>query len=368
MVHSITMSSPEFLAARDLNSRAERPVAVSIPVSTGNPVLDANLFDLSRRFCGSHDPDTVLQMLATVMNAAASELGEHELEIMNTSLDELFVADKMFYPYRNVRKITCFGSARIRQNEPSYKLAVDFARLAAEHGYMIITGGGPGIMQAANEGAGREKSFGLNITLPFEQHANPIVDGSDKMMNFYYFFTRKLNLLKQTHALIAFPGGFGTMDEIFETVTLMQTGKCTIFPVVLLDPPGETFWARWMRFASKELLADKLISPEDMSLLYVSKSAEDAYNYISRFYKHFHSYYFEGKKAVIRLNTVAPQDTLDWISKDFADILPEGDVEQAVSDPKDPEPMLVQMPRISFTFKSGAFARLKELIDVVNDF
>lgn len=368
MVHSSIMSRPEFLAARDLNCRAERPVAVSIPVSTGNPVLDANLYDLSRRFCGTHDPDTVLQMLSTVMNAAASELGEHELEIMNTSLDELFVADKMFHPYRNVRKITCFGSARIRPEEDSYKLAVEFARLAAEHGYMIITGGGPGIMQAANEGAGREKSFGLNITLPFEQHPNPVVDGSDKMMNFYYFFTRKLNLLKQTHALVAFPGGFGTMDEIFETVTLMQTGKCSIFPVVLLDPPGETFWARWVRFANKELLADKLISPEDMSLLYVSKSAEDAYNYIARFYSRFHSYYFDGKKAVLRMNAAAPQETLDWISKDFADILPQNDVVQVLGDSADPEPLLAHMPHISFTFKAGAYARLKELIDVVNDF
>lgn len=362
------MSKPEFLASRDLNSRAERPSGFTIPVSTGNPVLDANLYDLSRRFCGKHDPETILQMLATVMNAAASELGEHELEIMNTSLDELFVADKMFHPYRNVRKITCFGSARTKSHEASYRQAVDFARLASEHGYMIITGGGPGIMQAANEGAGREKSFGLNITLPFEQHPNPVVDGSDKMMNFYYFFTRKLNLLKQTHALVAFPGGFGTMDEIFETVTLMQTGKCTIFPVVLLDPPGETFWARWMRFASKELLADHLISPEDMSLLYVSKSAEDAYGYIARFYSRFHSYYFEGKKVVIRLNNPASQELLDWIRADFADLMPLADLEQKVDgDGSDPEPMLAQLPRLSFTFRSGAYARLKELIDVVND-
>lgn len=362
------MSRPEYLAARDLNSRAERPVTVAIPVCTGNPVLDANLYDLSRRFCGEHDPDTILQMLATVMNAAASDLGEHELEIMNTSLDELFVADKMFHPYRHIRKITCFGSARIKPHEASYKLAVDFARLAAEHGYMIITGGGPGIMQAANEGAGRDKSFGLNITLPFEQHPNPVVDGSDKMMNFYYFFTRKLNLLKQTHALVAFPGGFGTMDEIFETVTLMQTGKCTIFPVVLLDPPGETFWARWMRFASKELLADKLISPEDMSLLYVSKSAEDAYGYIARFYSRFHSYYFDGKKVVIRLNTEVSEELLNWMRADYADIMPLGDLVQRLGgDDSDPESKLSQLPRLSFTFRSGAYARLKELIDVVND-
>ena len=362
------MKKPDILAARNLDSRAEQHMpATVIPVSTGNAVLDANLYDLSRRFCGSHNPDVVLQMLATVMNAADSDIEEHDLDMMNRTLDEMFAADKMFLPYRNVRKITCFGSARIQPDDPSYKQAVDFARMASDNGYMIITGGGPGIMQACNEGAGKDNSFGLNITLPFEQHANPFVEGSDKMMDFYYFYTRKLNFLKQTDALVAFEGGFGTMDEIYETITLMQTGKCSIFPIVLLDIPGETFWYRWARFIEKELLNENLISPNDMHLLYLSKSAEDAMAYIERFYKRFHSYYFNGEICTIRLMEPLSDKLLDWIRHDYTDIMPKGDLVQLEEDSADPEPLLAAMPRLNFTLKRGDYARLKDLIDVVND-
>lgn len=361
------MKHPEILAARDINSRAEKHASRSIPVSTGDPVLDANLFDLSRRFCGDNDPATVLQMLSTVMNAAQSPLEKHDLEIMNRSIKELYDADMMFLPYRNIRKITCFGSARIRENEPSYKLGVDFARMAAEKGYMVITGGGPGIMQACNEGATEHSSFGLNITLPYEQHANHVIEGSEKMMNFYYFFTRKLNFLKQTDALVAFPGGFGTMDEIFETITLIQTGKSTIFPIVLLDPPGETFWARWMRFIEKELLDAGLISRSDMHLIYVSKSAEDAMSYIQRFYSRFHSYYFHKDFIDIRLLEPLSERLVDWIRHDYTDLIPANDLVQLASDADDPDPRLAAFPRIRFTLKRGDFARLHDLIDVIND-
>lgn len=360
------MKHPEILAARDINSRAERHSSVEIPVSTGNPVLDANLYDLAQRFCGSHSADTLLQMLSTTMNAALSPIEEHDLEIMNRTIDEMFAADKMFMPYRNVRKITCFGSARIRQDDPSYQIAREFSAIAAKYGYMVITGGGPGLMQACNEGATEHFSFGLNITLPYEQHANPVVDGSEKMMNFYYFFTRKLNFLKQTDALVAFPGGFGTMDEIFETITLMQTGKSTIFPIVLLDPPGETFWARWVNFIEKELLDAGLISRSDMKLLYVSKSSEDAYKHIERFYRRYHSYYFEGDLITIRMMDEVPVDRLEWMRRDFPDVMPAGDIVQLPSDSGDPEPLLARFPRLRFTFRRGDYARLRELIDYIN--
>lgn len=362
------MKKPEILAARNLNNRAEQSLPASvIPVNTGNAVLDANLYDLSRRFCGNHSPDEVLQLLATVMNAASSDIEPHDLSMMNRTLNEMFAADKMFMPYRNVRKITCFGSARIQPDDPAYRQAVDFARMAVDNGYMIITGGGPGIMQACNEGAGKENSFGLNITLPFEQHANPFVDGSDKMMDFYYFYTRKLNFLKQTDALVAFEGGFGTMDEIYETITLMQTGKCSIFPIVLLDIPGETFWYRWARFIEKELLDENLISHNDMHLLYLSKSAEDAMAYIERFYRRFHSYYFEGEKCIIRIMEPLTEKALDWILHDYTDIMPKGDLVQLEEDADDPEPQLAALPRLRFTLKRGDYARLKDLIDIVND-
>lgn len=361
------MSNPECLAARDINSRAETHLSTSIPVSTGNPVLDANLFDLSRRFCGEHSPDTVLQMLATVMNAAASPLGEHSLEIMNRTIDEMFAADKMFYPYSNRRKIACFGSARIKPADPSYIQARAFADLVSSQGYMVITGGGPGLMQACNEGATEEHSFGLNITLPFEQHPNPVMIGSDKMMNFYYFFTRKLNFLKESDALVAFPGGFGTMDEIFEAITLIQTGKCTIFPVVLMDPPGESYWHRWIHFIEKELLAAGLISPEDMKLLYVSKNPEDAYRHIATFYSRYHSYYFDGDSLSIRLSHPMAESSLPWLINDFEDIMPLKDLVQLESDPSDPEAHLGFLYRLKFTFKRGNYARLREFIDSVND-
>lgn len=336
-------------------------------VHTGDGDLDAQLQVLAENFSGQHNPATVKQMLSNVLRAAGSKIEEHDLEMMNRTLDEMLAADKMFLPYRNVRKITCFGSARIKEDEPAYAQAKKFGQLAARQGYMVITGGGPGIMQACNEGATEHFSFGLNITLPYEQHANHVVEGSEKMMNFYYFYTRKLNFLKQTDALVAFPGGFGTMDEIYECITLMQTGKSTLFPVVLLDPPGETFWGRWVHFIRKELLEAHLISPEDMSLLYVSKSSEDALAYIERFYRVFHSYYFRGAAISIRLMQPLSEHSLEWIRETFADLMPEGDLVQALSGDDDPEPLLANLPRLQFTLRRGNYARLKELIDAIND-
>lgn len=361
------MKQPEYLAARDINSRAEKHIRFSIPAHTDNPVLDAFLYDISRRFSGGHSEETILQMLSTVMNAAASDLEEHDMEIMNKTIDEMFAADKMFMPYRNVRKVTCFGSARIQPNDPSYLIAKEFSAIAAKNGYMVITGGGPGLMQACNEGATEEHSFGLNITLPFEQHANPFIAHSEKMMNFHYFFTRKLNFLKQADALVTFPGGFGTMDEVFETITLMQTGKSTIFPIVLLDPPGETFWHRWLHFIEKELLDAELISREDMHLLYLSKSAQDAYNHIAHFYSRFHSYYFDGDSIYIRMLEELSEEQLEWIRTDFADLMHKPDLRQLSTDESDPEPPLDKLPRLCFTFKRGNYARLRELIDAIND-
>ena len=355
------------LAARDINSRAESHASTEIPVKTGNPVLDANLYDLSRRFCGEHDPDIVLQMLASVMNAAQSNLEGHDLDIMNSTLDEMYNAEKLFLPYRDIRKVTCFGSARIPAGDPQYKLAYDFAKLCADNGFMVITGGGPGIMQACNEGATGERSFGLNITLPYEQEANPAIKDSGHLMSFLYFFTRKLNLIKQSDALVAFPGGFGTMDEIYECITLIQTGKSTIFPIVLLDTPEETFWRRWAHFVITELEDAGLISKEDKCLLHHSTSAEEAYQHIAHFYSRFHSYYYDGPQIVIRMNSMLSDDNLDWCRHDFADIIEKGDLAQQPNDPADPDPLLGCLPRIRFTFAMRNFARLRQMIDQIND-
>ena len=361
------MTQPDFLPVRDLDSRAIRHLPKRGGVSSGDVDVDAQLNEVAQKICGRHDVAVVKRLLGAALDAATGDIDEHDLEMMSRTLDEMLAADKMFLPYRNVRKITCFGSARIKEDDPAYQQARQFAQLAAKQGYMIITGGGPGIMQACNEGATEHFSFGLNITLPYEQRANHVVEGSEKMMNFYYFYTRKLNFLKQTDALVAFPGGFGTMDEIYECITLMQTGKSTLFPIVLLDPPGETFWGRWEHFIRKELLAAGLISPEDLSLLYVSKSPEDALSVIERFYSCFHSYYFSGELVSIRTMRELSVKTLDWIRKTFADLIPKADLAQLSCDETDPEPRLAQLPRLRFTLRRGNYARLRELIDAIND-
>lgn len=365
----VSMSKPNILAAHDINSRAEFHSDISIPSKTGNPVLDANLFDLAHRFCGEHSPEVVLEMLATTMNAAMDpDAEEHDLKIMSVTIKEMLDADRMFRPFANVRKVTCYGSARTKPDDPSYKIAKKFSREMTKRGYMVITGGGPGIMQACNEGAGEKNSFGLNITLPYEQHPNHVMLNSKKMMNFYYFFTRKLNFLKQTDALVAFTGGFGTMDEIFETITLIQTGKSTVFPVVLLDPPGEMFWKRWWDFVLRELLAAGLISPEDTRLMYLSKSWEDAVEHIEHFYSRFHSYFFFEDTITLRLMSPLNEESLDWLRTDYADLMPKNDLLlMECSDDLDPQPALSELPRLRFTFRRGNYARLRMLIDAVND-
>ncbi len=361
------MKTPEYLASRDLNSRAEKIEHLSIPASTGNPVIDANLYDLAQRFSGDHNPEVLLQLLATVMNAASSDINEHDLRQMCCAMKEMLHAEQLFLPYEHVRKITCFGSARIQPGTDSYEIAHRFSRLASEAGYMIITGGGPGIMQACNEGALPDMSFGLNITLPFEQHPNAAIADSGKMMDFYYFFTRKLHLVKQADALVAFPGGFGTMDEIYETITLMQTGKSSIFPVILVDPAGEYFWSRWQTFVKKELLDEGLISPEDMDLLYITKSAEDALEHVQHFYSRFHSYYFDAEVLTIRMNSPVSEECLAQLKQEYADIMPKNDLVQLEGCERDHEEAIASLTRLRFSFNLGDYARLRQLINDINE-
>ncbi len=361
------MSNPDLLPIRDLNSRAEKLEQRSIPNSTGDLNLDSSLRELAERYGSSKHADILLQMFTTIMEAARSDINEHDLRQMSCAFKEMLQAEQLFLPYEQKRKITCFGSARIQKGTDSYQIAHDFARLASEEGYMIITGGGPGIMQACNEGALPEMSFGLNITLPFEQHPNAAIAGSKKMMDFYYFFTRKLHLVKQADALVAFPGGFGTMDEIYETITLMQTGKSTIFPIVLIDPAGEYFWSRWHNFVKKELLLAELISAEDIELIYITKSAQDALEHINHFYSRFHSYYFDGDLASIRLKEKVSKAHLERMRQEYADIMPKGDLVQLDGCSEDPQSSLASLGRLRFHFNLGDYARLRQLIDDIND-
>lgn len=362
------MQHSPFLDKRDFGGGDDAQWTFRIPVSTGIPLLDAALYDISERHANGRNPATLRAMLSTAILAARADIPEHDLEVMNRTMAEMLEADEMFAPYRHIRKISVFGSARIAEGEPAYSTAREFARLAAGNGYMVITGGGPGIMQAANEGAGVDNSFGLNITLPFEQHANPVVRDCTRLVSFYYFYVRKLNFVKESDALVACPGGFGTMDEIFESITLMQTGKATIYPVVLLDSPGKTFWTNWTRFIQHELLESGLIGQEDMSLLFRTQSPEEAIAHINRFYSRFHSYRFIGEKIAIRLTEPLGEEILRRFEREFAALVKEGGMSMCRALPEESEePLIADLPRLVFTIRRGNYGLLRRLIDAINN-
>ena len=249
-------------------------------------------------------PELIEEMIMTALKMARDKMGTGDLKLMNRSLKELRYAAKIFAPYRDVRKVVVFGSARTAPSEPEAQLAEEFGRQMVAHNYMVITGGGDGIMGAAQRGAGRENSFGLNIRLPFEQRANQIIHGDPKLINFNYFFTRKLNFVKETHAFALFPGGFGTMDEGFEALTLMQTGKALIIPIVLIDRPDGSYWETWMRFLTDHLLKQGLISKEDFNFIKIAHTVEEAVAEILLFYSNYVSSRWVGSQFVFELQTV----------------------------------------------------------------
>src|SRR5206468_5558011 len=233
---------------------------------TVDPPFDARVKDLVRDWGADKNPELIEEMIVTALKMARDEMGVADLKLINRSLKELRYAAKVFAPYSEKRKVAVFGSARTPPDAEQFRMAEEFGRQVVAHNFMVITGGGDGIMGAAQRGAGRENSFGLNIRLPFEQKANPIIEGDGKLINFNYFFTRKLNFVKETHAMALFPGGFGTMDEGFEVLTLMQTGKGRIIPMVLLDAPEGSYWETWMKFVRDDMFKLGYLSPEDFSL------------------------------------------------------------------------------------------------------
>jgi uncharacterized protein (TIGR00730 family) len=235
------------------------------------------------------------------------------------------------------------------------------------HDYMVITGGGDGIMGAAQRGAGREHSFGLNIRLPFEQQANVIIEGDPKLINFNYFFTRKLNFVKETHAFALFPGGFGTMDECFEVLTLMQTGKARVIPVVLLDRPDGNYWQTWMKFVTDHLFKIGFVSPEDFYFFKIAHSVKEAADEILQFYKVYHSARWVGEQLVIRICQPLSSRALVDLNKNFADLVREGEIVQgsALRQEKN-EPEIWDLPRVILNPYRRSFGRFRQLIDAIN--
>jgi len=292
-----------------------------------------------------------------------------DLKLFTRALGELRYSAKVFSKYQGIRKVAVFGSARTSPDVDEYKLAKEFSRrMVEELDWMVVTGGGDGIMGAAQEGAGAEKSFGLNIRLPFEQSANQTIHGDSKLINYRYFFTRKLNFVKETHAFALFPGGFGTHDEGFEVITLMQTGKSPIVPVVLLDRPNGHYWETWRRFVVNDLLEQKLVSPTDFNFFKVTQNIDEAIAEITQFYKNFHSYRWVRDKMVIRINQRLTAAAVGKLNKDFQALLAADQITQSAALPEESDDShLAQHPRLVLIPHRRDFGMIRLLLDAINN-
>ncbi len=306
------------------------------------------------------------EMLITVLKMFEDGAGVVDLKITSAALKEMRYGVKVFAPWRSVPKVTVFGSARTPAEHPVSRQAAAFGRRMREAGWMVMTGAGSGVMGAAQEGAGRERSFGLNIRLPFEQEANPWIADDPKLITFKYFFTRKLFLVREAHAMAYFPGGFGTADEVFETLTLIQTGKASIVPVLLVDSPGGKYWEGFESFVREYMARDGMISPEDLSLYRRIDDAEAAVAECERFYRVFHSQRYVGDRLVFRLRRPLEAATVEKLSADFSDILT-GSIEQMAGPLEGEGGELPGLPRLRLPFNRRNFGRLRLLIDAVNE-
>ena len=333
-----------------------------------NGPVDEGIQDLMELVGGIRRPGIVREMILASLKAGQEDDGRVDLKLMNTSLKEMRFTAKAFSAYRDVKKVTVFGSARTRPDETAYKMARLLGQKLSKSGYMVITGGGPGIMQAVNEGAGPEYSFGVNIRLPFEQKPNPVIEGSLKNISYKYFFNRKVAFLKESDAIALFPGGFGTLDEAMETLTLVQTGKRNPVPLVLVDEPKGTYWIRWIEFVKENLLAQGYISQSDLTLFERVDSADNAVQRINHFYSRYHSLRYIDDRLVIRLTSGIEQQKMEDLRTCFSDTLgPHGEMYLSGSLPEEiDEPEIGHLPRLVVDFKRDDFGRLRELIDVIN--
>ena len=329
--------------------------------------FDERVQQLVRDWGANKNPELIDEMIVTALKMARDEMSVADLKLINRSLKEMRYAAKVFAQYSQFRKVVIFGSARITTDAPEARVAENFARAMVSHDYMVITGGGEGIMGAAQRGAGREDSFGLNIRLPFEQQANEVIDGDPKLINFNYFFDRKLNFVKESHAFALFPGGFGTMDETFEVLTLMQTGKARIIPVVMLDRPGGDYWQTWVKFLSEYLFKLGLVSSEDFSFFKIARDVDAAIAEILQFYNVYHSGRWVGEQLVLRICRPLSQSAVADLNKNFADIVRQGEIVQHTAlRQEENEPEIWGLPRLILMPHRHSFGRLRQLIDAIN--
>jgi uncharacterized protein (TIGR00730 family) len=342
------------------------------PLGSGRPSFHGSFQHVHEDSATDDRQQIGIEQLAQQIRETADKLVRDgatrgDVKLLSTALKELRYALKILTPYRHLRKVTVFGSARLPASNPAYVQAVEFSKRVAEAGWMVITGAASGIMEAGHVGAGREKSIGVNILLPFEQEANPIIRGDLKLMHLKYFFTRKLLFVKESDAVALFPGGFGTQDECFEVLTLVQTGKSQIFPIVMVDEPGGNYWASWREYISDELLERQLISPADMSLFKVTDSMDEAVAEVFNFYRVYHSMRYVHGDLLLRLQHKLSDAMMERLRDEFADILVAGTFEQTEALPEEAnDTHIATLPRLRFRFDRRSLGRLRQMIDAIN--
>ena len=317
----------------------------------------------------SSDVRQLNRFITTVTELVRGPSSSLDIKIASSAIEEMSRAFTMFAPYRDVRKVSIFGSARTTADSPIYALTSATAKALAEHNFMVVTGAGPGIMEAGMVGAGRENSIGVSIRLPFETGANSVIAGDDKYVSMRYFFTRKLMLVKESHAFLCMPGGFGTLDETFELLTLAQTAKSVPVPIVFLEVPGHPFWTPLMKAMEPLLLDHGLISASDTSLYTITDNIEDAVNEITNFYSNYHSIRFVNNVLYIRLQRSVPTERFSEIARRCAALATDGVIEQTTATAEEIHDNDVpEMPRVSLRYAAKGFADLRELIDALNKF
>ncbi|MBI4549745.1 MAG: TIGR00730 family Rossman fold protein [Candidatus Omnitrophica bacterium] len=330
--------------------------------------FDHILLDLIHRRGGSDQADLIREILTTGLKLVDEKTDRGDLKIINTAVKELRYAFKVFSKFRFIRKVSVFGSARSKKTSAEYRRAKAFAKKVVRKKFMVITGAASGVMEAANAGAGQEHGFGINIRLPHEQEANPFIQ-DDRLINFKYFFTRKLVFIKESDAVVLFPGGFGTHDEGFEVLTLIQTGKSHPLPIIMVDDPARPYWRDWFRFVKKQLLDRGYISPEDRDLFKITTDLDEAVDEITRFYSNYQSSRFVRDLFVVRAKRVSAA-MIDGLNRNFKDLLaPSARFEQVPTFPEEiQEGRDLELPRIAFHFNRSSYGRIRQLIDFINDF
>ncbi|MCL2761260.1 MAG: TIGR00730 family Rossman fold protein [Desulfuromonadales bacterium] len=333
--------------------------------ATVDPIID----ELIKVTEGIHHPELVREMIISALKSGQENSYLADIKFLNNAMKEMRYTNKVFAPYHDRQKVTIFGSARTDPGEKSYQDCVEFSRRLAEKGYMIITGGGGGIMQAGNEGAGSENSFAVNIHLPFEQAPNEVMANNPRLITYRYFFNRKVAFVKEAAAIAVFPGGFGTLDEAMEVFTLIQTGKTTPKPLILLDDESG-YWEGWFEFIKMQLLGRGFVSAGDFSIFTITRSVEEAVQVIEDFYKNYNSHRFADGRLIIRLNKELSDEQIGLLAEEFPEMLKPGtSIDRTAPLPEeDDEPDMLHLPRIILHFDKYHYGLLIAFIRRLNQF